>query len=126
MEISFESKGKARKGDLTGIDEKTFIEKVGKQYLDNIKQKLERASLSPSLGSARRAGEVVAVDPRYFRPTEVELLKGDATKAREKLGWKLKYNLDTLIQDMVQSDIQLMQKDAYLREGGFRTMNYFE
>jgi GDPmannose 4,6-dehydratase len=69
---------------------------------------------------------MVAVDPQYFRPTEVELLIGDATKAREKLGWKPQYDLKGLISEMVQSDIDLMKKDAYLREGGYRTLNYFE
>jgi GDPmannose 4,6-dehydratase len=70
--------------------------------------------------------EVVAVDPRYFRPTEVDLLIGDPTKAKTKLGWEPKYDLNYLIKDMMQSDIELMKKDSYLREGGFRVMNYFE
>jgi GDPmannose 4,6-dehydratase len=70
--------------------------------------------------------EVVAVDPRYFRPTEVELLIGDSTKAKTKLGWKLEYNLQDLVKDMMASDIKLMQKDQYLKEGGFQTLNYFE
>ncbi|MHA8069563.1 GDP-mannose 4,6-dehydratase [Aquirufa ecclesiirivi] len=54
--------------------------------------------------------EVVAVDPRYFRPTEVELLIGDPTKAQTKLGWKLKYDLPALVKDMMSSDIQLFSK----------------
>jgi GDPmannose 4,6-dehydratase len=70
--------------------------------------------------------EVVAVDPRYFRPTEVELLIGDATKARTELNWKPEYNLDQLIRDMVQADHALMLKQKFLRENGFRTKNYFE
>ena len=70
--------------------------------------------------------EVIAVDPRYFRPTEVELLIGDSTKAKTKLGWKLEYDLQSLVKDMMQSDVQLMQKDQYLREGGYETLNYFE
>jgi len=49
-----------------------------------------------------------------------------STKAKEKLGWKLEYTLEELIKEMIQSDIQLMQKDAYLRQGGFRTLNYYE
>lgn len=69
---------------------------------------------------------VVEVDPRYFRPTEVELLIGDPSKAKEKLGWKPKYSLDALVDDMMKSDLQLMQKDKYLQEGGFKTLNYFE
>ncbi|MCF6172141.1 MAG: GDP-mannose 4,6-dehydratase, partial [Bacteroidales bacterium] len=69
---------------------------------------------------------VVEVDPRYFRPTEVDLLIGDPTKAHQKLGWKPEYDLKGLVEDMMRSDIQLMKKEAYLKEGGFRTMNYFE
>ncbi len=70
--------------------------------------------------------EIVAVDPRYFRPTEVDLLIGDATKAKEKLGWTPQYDLSYLVKDMMQSDLHLMKKEAYLKEGGYRTMNYFE
>jgi GDPmannose 4,6-dehydratase len=70
--------------------------------------------------------EVLAVDPRYFRPTEVELLIGDATKAKEKLGWVCKYDLNDLVKDMMHSDLKLMQQQQYLKEGGYNTMNYFE
>lgn len=70
--------------------------------------------------------EVLAVDPKYFRPTEVDLLIGDPTKARTKLGWECKYDLQALVKDMMQSDLKLMQKDQYLKEGGYQTLNYFE
>lgn len=70
--------------------------------------------------------EVLAVDPKYFRPTEVELLIGDASKAKNKLGWVPKYDLQDLVKDMMQSDLKLMQKDQYLKEGGYRILNYFE
>ena len=70
--------------------------------------------------------EVVAVDPRYFRPTEVELLIGDATKAKEKLGWVPEYDLQDLIKDMMQSDLKLMHKDQYLKDGGYDVLNYYE
>ncbi len=69
---------------------------------------------------------VVEVDSRYFRPTEVELLLGDPSKAKEKLGWEPKYTLETLVEDMMQSDLNLMKKEKYLKEGGFKTLNYFE
>jgi GDPmannose 4,6-dehydratase len=69
---------------------------------------------------------VIVVDKRYFRPTEVELLIGDPTKAQTKLGWKPKYDLPALVKDMVQSDVKLMKKEKYLRDGGYKTMNYFE
>jgi GDPmannose 4,6-dehydratase len=56
----------------------------------------------------------------------VDLLIGDPTKSKEKLGWTPEYDLRGLINDMMNSDIKLMKKDAWLREGGYRTMNYFE
>lgn len=70
--------------------------------------------------------EVLGVDPKYFRPTEVDLLIGDATKAKEKLGWEPKIGLDQLVKDMMQSDLKLMKKDQYLSEGGYQTLNYYE
>jgi len=70
--------------------------------------------------------EVIAVDARYFRPTEVDLLIGDPTKAQQKLGWKPKYNLQQLVTDMILADVELFKKDKYLQEGGHRIMNYYE
>ena len=70
--------------------------------------------------------EVVGVDPRYFRPTEVDLLIGDPSKAEKKLGWTREYKLEHLVNDMMQSDLKLMTKDQYLQDGGYATMNYFE
>ena len=70
--------------------------------------------------------EVVAVDERYYRPTEVDLLIGDATKAKEKLGWIPKYDLKDLVEDMMTSDLKLMKKDQFLKDGGYRINNYFE
>lgn len=70
--------------------------------------------------------EVVAVDPRYFRPTEVELLIGDPTKSMEKLGWKPKYDLKALVNDMVTADVQLFRKDRLLENSGHRVPNYYE
>ncbi|SKB80954.1 GDPmannose 4,6-dehydratase [Sphingobacterium nematocida] len=69
---------------------------------------------------------VVKVDPRYYRPTEVDLLIGDPTKAQTKLNWKPKYDLQMLVSEMVLSDLRLMRKEQYLKEGGFETLNYFE
>ncbi len=100
IELEFKGKGVEEKGIVKECNDPNYQLEIGK--------------------------EVVAVDPRYFRPTEVELLIGDATKAKEKLGWKLDYTLPELIKDMMQNDLKLMQKDTYLREGGFRTMNYYE
>jgi GDPmannose 4,6-dehydratase len=113
LEISFIGEGADEKGAITSVDEKLFIERVGERYLGGIKSRM-----TPST--------IVAVDPKYFRPTEVELLIGDPRKSKEKLGWIPQYDLNGLVQDMMQSDIKLMKKDAWLREGGYRTLNYFE
>lgn len=70
--------------------------------------------------------EIVRIDPRYFRPTEVDLLVGDATKARMKLGWEPVYDLQAMVGEMMQSDLKLMEKDKHLNHGGFTTFNYYE
>lgn len=70
--------------------------------------------------------EVVAVDPRYYRPTEVDLLIGDPTKAQTQLNWKPKYDLPALVKDMMKGDLKLMKKEKYLKDSGFKTLNYFE
>lgn len=70
--------------------------------------------------------EVLAVDPKYFRPTEVDLLIGDPSKANNKLGWTPKIQLPELVKDMMQSDLKLMKKDQYLKKEGYETLNYFE
>ncbi len=70
--------------------------------------------------------EVVKVDPAYYRPTEVELLIGDPTKSKEKLGWELEYDLPALVKDMVQSDVELFKRDKFLLKGGHKVFNYHE
>ena len=70
--------------------------------------------------------EVVSVDEKYFRPTEVDLLLGDPSKAEKKLGWRREHDLKDLVEDMMKSDLKLMTKDVYLQEGGYKTMSYFE
>lgn len=100
-----------------GADEVGFVESVDQEKL----QKATGKNNTLQIGQ-----EVVFVDPRYFRPTEVDLLIGDPTKSKEKLGWKPKYDLPALVEDMMNSDIKLMKKQDYLKEGGFETKNYFE
>jgi GDPmannose 4,6-dehydratase len=70
--------------------------------------------------------EVVAVDPKYFRPTEVELLIGDPTKSMTKLGWKPKYDLKGLVSEMVAADVELFQKEKLLKDSGYKIKNQFE
>lgn len=121
LEIAFQGEGANEKGLIVGIDDKTFVEKVGEHYLAGIKARMVPDAVDKGLSKS-----IVSVDPKYFRPTEVELLIGDPTKAKTQLGWEPKYDLQGLVTDMMQSDIKLMKKDTWLREGGYRTLNYFE
>ncbi|MCV9388494.1 GDP-mannose 4,6-dehydratase [Reichenbachiella ulvae] len=70
--------------------------------------------------------EVVKIDPKYFRPTEVDLLIGDPTKANTKLGWKPEYDLEALVTEMMESDLKLFEKDKYLLEGGHEILKQAE
>jgi GDPmannose 4,6-dehydratase len=83
--------------------------------------KVTNASVNLSVGQ-----QVVHVDPRYFRPTEVELLIGDPTKANQKLGWKPKYTLEAMVKEMVASDLELFKADELLKQEGYKIKNYFE
>ena len=69
---------------------------------------------------------IVAVDPRYFRPTEVETLLGDATKAREKLGWTPKTTFAELVAEMVREDLKSAERDELIKKHGFKPMDYNE
>ncbi len=74
-----------------------------------------------------KEGQVlVRVDQKYFRPTEVDILLGDPTKAKKELGWQTKYTIDDLIVEMVRSDLKEMKKERFLKQNGFKTLNYFE
>ncbi|WP_419788710.1 GDP-mannose 4,6-dehydratase [Mucilaginibacter sp. SP1R1] len=100
IEITFKGEGVNEKGYVSACRNVDYLVEIGK--------------------------EVVAIDPAYFRPTEVELLIGDPTKAIEKLGWKIKYNLQMLVSDMVTSDVSLFRKEKVLRELGYEIKNQFE
>lgn len=91
-----------------GVEEKGFVKKCSGEF------KLPEGK------------EIVAVDPKYFRPTEVDLLLGDPTKAKSKLGWKPKHDLKSLVKDMMTSDLRLFRRDKYLLEGGHKVFNYHE
>ena len=99
--IRFKGEGIDEVAIIESIDEGLFVKKVGDAYLENFKKRVGE--------------EVVGVDPQYFRPTEVELLIGDATKARTRLGWEPEYSLAALIEDMMKNDIKLMKKESYLK-----------
>jgi len=83
------------------------------------------SSVNPDF-KAEEGQVVLTIDPKYYRPTEVELLIGDSSKCKEKLGWKPKYDLPALVKDMITSDLELFKKDQYLKEGGYSTKNHFE
>ena len=70
--------------------------------------------------------EVLSVDPRYFRPTEVETLLGDASKAREQLGWQPQVGFADLVTEMVREDLALAQRDKHSRDHGFKTFDHHE
>ncbi len=110
IELEFKGEGVDEVGIVTSID----------------KEKAEELGLDTEKMQQLVGKEVVAVDPKYFRPTEVDLLLGDPTKAETKLGWKREYKLETLVNDMMASDLKLMTKDQYLKDGGYTIMNYFE
>jgi GDPmannose 4,6-dehydratase len=100
IEIEFKGKGIDEKGFIKACHDPKYMLKIGK--------------------------EILAVDPRYFRPTEVDILVGDPSKAKSRLKWEPEYDLKGLIKDMVHSDIRLMQKEQFLKNGGYKTLNYFE
>ncbi|MBL7898610.1 MAG: GDP-mannose 4,6-dehydratase, partial [Crocinitomicaceae bacterium] len=91
-----------------------------------IKIKWEGAGVDEK-GINEATGEVIVeVDPKYFRPTEVDLLLGDPSKAKKQLGWKHTYSFDALVKEMMQADIRLFERDKYLHEGGHKVNNYHE
>jgi len=100
-----------------GINEQGFVESLDEKRLKELNLDPKSYPLNTTL---------VEVDKKYFRPTEVDLLLGDPTKAETKLGWKREYKLEELVNDMMQSDLKLMTKDVYLQDGGYKTMSYFE
>ncbi|TCC94148.1 GDP-mannose 4,6-dehydratase [Pedobacter frigiditerrae] len=108
IDVEFSGKDENEKGVIVGLD----VEVLSRLGLNDDALKLGMT--------------VVKVDAKYFRPTEVDLLLGDPTKSKAQLGWEPKYNLQALVEDMMQSDLHLMKKDEYLKEGDFKTLNYFE
>ncbi|NLR78599.1 GDP-mannose 4,6-dehydratase [Chitinophaga eiseniae] len=109
IKLSFEEVGVELEFKGSGIDEKGIVKSV------------------VTAGSSLKPGqEVVAVDPRYFRPTEVDLLIGDPSKAQARLGWKPKYDLGALVKEMVAADMELFKSEKLLKEAGYNILNQFE
>lgn len=100
IELQFEGKGIEEKGYISSVQNPDFEVEVGQQ--------------------------VIGIDKRYFRPTEVDLLIGDPTKANKELGWHPKYDLEALVAEMVESDLEFFRKDQLLQKAGYRTERYYE
>lgn len=112
LDIEFRGEGLQEVGVLTKIDEDLFCQRVGQEYLMPIKRLVGQA--------------LISVDPAYFRPTEVDILLGDATKAQTELGWTPEYQLPEIVADMMQADLRGQKQEAFLKSGGFTTLNYYE
>ncbi|NNE27249.1 MAG: GDP-mannose 4,6-dehydratase [Saprospiraceae bacterium] len=109
VKLSFEELGIGIEFKGEGIDEVGIVSSV-----DN-----EDTDLKPGM-------QIIEVDPAYFRPTEVELLIGDASKASEKLGWKSKHSLKDLIKDMIDSDLELMKQNQFLKKSGYKIITQLD
>jgi len=107
LDVKFNGKELNETAHIIGINKEIFLKKVGKRFLDNILSKIKSKS------------SVILVDSSYFRPTEVDLLIGDPSKSKKKLGWVPKYDLDLLIKDMMKSDLSLFKKKIALDDAGF-------
>jgi GDPmannose 4,6-dehydratase len=109
VRISFAYVGVVLEFKGKGVDEKAFV----------------KACNNPSY-QIQIGKEVLSIDPSYFRPTEVDLLLGDPSKAKKKLGWVPEYDLKALVDDMMNSDLKLMRKFQLLEKEGYKTKNYYE
>lgn len=117
VEMSFAELGIGLRFEGEGADEKGYINTLNGNALEALGIDAQHLIVGT---------EVVAIDPAYYRPTEVDLLIGDPQKAKTLLNWEPKYNLDMLVNDMVHADLNLMRKDDWVKQGGFRSLNYFE
>jgi len=112
LTLAWEGSGQDEKGIVVAVDRSTLREKMS-------------ATGNPHAPVALREGDVlVVVDPRYFRPTEVDTLIGDATKAREKLGWCPRVSFENLVREMVDCDLVQAQRDLLCTNQGFKTYGY--
>lgn len=112
LQLSFRGEGLQEQGFLVAVDEPLFSQKVGEECLPHVRKLLGEA--------------LVSIDPRYYRPSEVDLLLGNASKAQQQLGWQPQLGLADIVSDMVESDLRLMRQDELLRASGFDTPNYHE
>jgi GDPmannose 4,6-dehydratase len=107
IRMAFEILGAELEFKGEGVDEKAYVKSCTTEYF-------------------KPAQEVMAIDPAYFRPTEVELLIGDPTKAKEKLGWTPKYDLAMLVKEMVLTDLEVFRREKTLKDAGFNVLPQYE
>ena len=106
------------------IEVREFVTKAFKELEIEVEWKgqgVDEIGINKATGA-----EIVKIDPKYFRPTEVDLLVGDSTKARTELGWKPTFGVDELVKDMVKADLALFKRDKYLMEGGHKVYDFHE
>ena len=125
VRMSFAEVGVTLRFEGEGVSEVGIIDRIDQdKYQSIVNPNNEERTTNNELPKIGK--EVLAVDPKYFRPTEVDLLIGDPTKANTKLGWIPEHDLASLIKAMMKSDIRLMKKDQFLKDNGYVTLNYFE
>ena len=112
VKLEFVGEGVDEKGIAVDLDEEKLVAMLSKIGADKIEAIVSHAK-------SLVGQPLIEVDPKYFRPAEVDILVGDATKAREKLGWKPKHTLDDLVKDMVESDLKKNYKELVLKRCGF-------
>jgi GDPmannose 4,6-dehydratase len=124
IEVVFKGEGVEEKAFVKSINQEKYSEATGLRHPEPAggnNEKRPTKNGQPDIGQ-----EVLSIDPAYFRPTEVDLLIGDPTKAKEKLGWIPEHDLASLVKDMMQSDVKLMQKEQYLKAGGYHSSKNLE
>jgi GDPmannose 4,6-dehydratase len=111
----------------SGVDEKGYLVK-GASHKMQVSSKPQDATALETCDLKLASGDrpIVAVDPRYFRPTEVETLLGDPSKAKSKLGWTPKITFDELVSEMVREDLKAAERDELVKQHGFKAMDYHE
>ncbi len=112
--LKFEGEGLDEKARLVAIDSDRFSRNVGEEYLPQMEERVKNHDV------------ILEVDSAYFRPSDVEELLGDPSKARKELGWVPEYDLKGIVEDMVESDIRLLKKEAVLQRNGFAAKGYYE
>lgn len=120
IKLAFAEVGIKLRFEGTGENEIGIIDSIDNDKYETIISQRQK-SKTPMLGDV-----LVEVDPRYFRPTEVELLLGDPSKAKSKLGWEPKYDLNALLKDMVSSDVKIFKKDLDLLNAGHKVLKQAE